>query len=478
MDFRDARIAQLEAEVAAKDARIAQLEAEVAQLRTLLSQALGRIAELERQLRQNSQNSSKPPSSDGPGVARASKKRKGRKPGGQPGHKGHHRVLVGPERVDQMHEVKPTTCRKCQAALAGEDSRPKRHQVVEVPQLRAHVTEYRLHRLRCAECGAKTRARLPEGVPRGAFGPNLTALVAFLTGRMRLSKREGHQFVVEALGIPVSVGSVSTVEARASAALAAPYAEVEAQVRTQPWVHMDETGWWQTRRRAWLWVRASRQLSVFRVAPTRSKAEAQRQLDPHFQGVWVTDRFAGYSWVPLGQRQVCWAHLVRDFRALAESPGVAGLVGRGLVAQAEALFVLWRRYQDGHLNAWTYGRKMAPVKKRMHWLLKLGSVLSPGRPSRLCAGLLKLWPALWRFTRLDGVEPTNNRAERDLRLAVLWRKGSFGTHSEAGSRFMERMLTVTATLRTQGRGVLAFLRDAVTAALHGHPAPSLLPAGT
>ncbi|WP_281248480.1 IS66 family transposase [Stigmatella aurantiaca] len=111
-------------------------------------------------------------------------------------------------------------------------------------------------------------------------------------------------------------------------------------------------------------------------------------------------------------------------------------------------------------------------------LLRLGAVLAPSRPSRQCAALLKLWPALWRFTRLEGVEPTNNKAERDLRLAVLWRKGSFGTHSPQGSRFIERLLTVTASLRAQGRSVLTFLREAMQASLHSAPAPSLLPTQT
>jgi len=469
LDPRDARIAELEAQLAAKDARIAQLEA-------LLAQALSRIAELERQVGQHSKNSSRPPSSDGPGVERRPKSPTGRKPGGQKGHKGHYRVLVGPERVQQFKECKPRQCRQCHGALEGEDSRPRRHQVVEVPPLTARITEYRLHRLACGQCGARTRAALPTAVPSTCFGPHLTALLAFMTGRMRLSKREAREFLVEALGVSVSVGSISTVERRASAALGSVYQQAEAFVRIQPWVNMDETGWRQTRRRAWLWVRATRKVSVFRVAKTRSQTEAKEQLGQAFQGVALTDRFAGYNWVDTAQRQLCWAHLARDFQALSQWEGMAGLVGQGLVAQACALFAAWGRYQGGRLNAWNLGRKLAPIKKRVRAFLEWGAALAPGRPSRQCAGLLKFWPALWRFTQLDGVEPTNNKAERDLRLAVLWRKGRFGTHSPQGSRFTERLLTVTASLRAQGRSVLAFLREAMAAALHGNPAPSLLPA--
>jgi transposase len=360
-DPRDARIAELEALLATKDRRIEQLEAEVCELKGLLAQALRRIAELERQVAQNSQNSSRPPSSDGPGVVRRAKGPSGKKPGGQKGHKGHHRALVSPERVNATQEVKPSTCRKCQQRLEGEDRRPQRHQVVEVPALTAQVTEYRLHRLACGQCGARTRAALPKEVPSTCVGPHLTALLAFMTGRMRLSKREAREFLVEALGVSVSVGSISAVEGRASAALSPVYQQAEAFVRPQPWVNMDETGWRQRRRRAWLWVRATRKVSVFRVASTRSKSEAQGQLGEDFRGVAITDRFVGYNWVDTAQRQVCWAHLARDFQGLSQEQGLAGLVGQALVAQTSALFHAWGRYKRGRLNAWNVGRKLAPV---------------------------------------------------------------------------------------------------------------------
>ncbi|WP_425442907.1 IS66 family transposase [Stigmatella aurantiaca] len=164
----------------------------------------------------------------------------------------------------------------------------------------------------------------------------------------------------------------------------------EAFVRTQPWVNMDETGWRQRSRRAWLWVRATRKVSVFRVASTRSKSEAQGQLGEDFQGVAITDRFVGYSWVNTAQRQVCWAHLARDFQALSQGEGLAGLVGQALVAQTSALFQAWGRYKRGRLNAWNVGRKLAPIKKRVRAFLELGAALAPGRASRQCSALLKL----------------------------------------------------------------------------------------
>lgn len=462
-DARDVRIAELEGLLRAALGRITQLEAEV--------------ADLKRQVEKNSSNSSKPPSSDGPATDRPEKKKTGRKPGGQPGHKGTTRELLPPERVDATVVVKPASCRRCTSALTGEDSHPHRHQVVEVPPLTAHVTEYQLHRLQCADCGAATSAELPSGVPTGVCGPNLMALIAFLTARLRLSKREGVEFLTEALGVKLSVGALSDVEVRVAGALEAPYRTAESFLRRQGAVHIDETGWRQARRRAWLWVRVARKVAVFRVARERSRAEAKRQLGEDFGGVTVTDRFAGYAWVDVHRRQVCWAHLLRDFRALSGWEGAAGVVGASLLAQGERLFVVWGRYQDGDIHQDTLRRYMAPVRREVERLLLVGAHLEAGRPRRFCKGLRKLSPALFRFMKLDGVEPTNNPAERAVRPAVLWRKGSFGTHSEEGSRFAERMLTVTATLRAQGRSVLVFLREAMTAWLHGTSAPSLLPTG-
>lgn len=169
---------------------IAQLETRVAEQQPQVEVLQARIAELEERLRQTSQNSSRPPSSDAPAVSRPAKRPpSGRAPGGQPGHEGHYRLLLPGEQVDAVIPVRPTHCGGCGAPLHGEDPTPRRHQVTELPRVQSQVTEYQLHTLACAQCGRRTAAALPVGVSTGAFGPRLAATVAVCTGVYHLSKR-------------------------------------------------------------------------------------------------------------------------------------------------------------------------------------------------------------------------------------------------------------------------------------------------
>jgi hypothetical protein len=290
----------------------AALRGENATLKDQLGAALARIAELEARLGMNSRNSSKPPSSDPPNVAaRPKRKPSGRRRGGQPGHKGTTRPLLPPEQVDSIIDLKPEKCDRCGRALAGDDPKPTRRQVIDVPPVKPDVTEYRRHTLQC-ECGARTTAPLPPGVTESAFSPRIKAMSAMCTGVYRLSRRVADGLMEDFFGVDMSLGSVSACEQTVSEAVAAPVAEARKYVESAPVAHA-------------------------------------------------------------------------------------------------------------------------------------------------------------------GVEPTNNAAERALRPAVLWRKGSFGSASERGSRFVERMLTVAATCRQQGRSVLEYLVAAVEATARGETAPSLLP---
>ena len=197
-------------------ARVAELEAQVATL-------LARVTDLEARLGQNSRNSSKPPSSDSPGAPKRPKRKpSGRKRGGQPGHEGRTRELLLPEQVDEIFELKPEKCGRCGAALRGADLSPQRRQVTEVPKVKPHVTEYRLHALGCPRCGETTRAQLPAGVPSGAFGARLQAMVAVCTGVWRLSKRTAEELLRDLFGAKISLGSVSACEETVSEVLAEP----------------------------------------------------------------------------------------------------------------------------------------------------------------------------------------------------------------------------------------------------------------
>jgi transposase len=449
----------------------AQLQARIAELKT-------RIAELEERLRQSSQNSSRPPSSDAPSVARPAKRPpSGRAPGGQPGHEGHARLLLPVEQVDRVVPVKPPQCGGCGAPLHGEDPTPRRHQVTELPRVRPHVTEYQLHTLTCAACGLPTAAAEPAGVPPGAFGPRLTATIALCSGLYHLSKRATAGLLADLFGVDLALGTVTACEQTVSAALAAPVVEAHAYVQQQPVVHADETGWREARQRAWLWVAVSPLVTVFLVHARRGVVAARALLGT-FAGILVTDRWGAYLAWPLARRQLCWAHLLREFTAFSERGGAAARIGQALRREATQMFASWYRVRDGTVARAAFQAEMRARRRRVHRWLRQGAACPHAKTAGTCRELLKLAPALWTFVDVPGVEPTNNAAERALRPAVLWRKGCFGTHSADGSRFVERLLTVAATLKHQHRNVVDYLTAACTAALHGQPSPSLLPATT
>jgi len=439
----------------------------------LLRQAR-RIAALEARLAQTSQTSSRPPSSDPPETPRPHRPPSGRRPGGQPGHPGHSRPLLPVAQVHAVVPVRPTRCHRCGRRLGGTDPAPWRHQVTEVPKVSPLVTEYQLHCLGC-RCGARTRAPLPRGVPAQRFGPRLQALAAVCTGVYRLSRRTTVGLLQDLCGVDLALGSVSACEQAASQALAAPVAAAHAHVQWQPVAHVDETGWREARRRAWLWVAATAWVTVFLVQARRSAGAAHALLGA-FAGILTSDRWTAYRRWPLRDRQLCWAHLRRHFAAFAAVPGTAGRLGQALLAETDQMFAWWHRVRDGTLARASFRVYMSPLRQRVEALLRLGSHCRHAPTAATCRELLALAPALWTFVRVPGVEPTNNAAERALRPAVLWRKGSFGSHSPAGSRFAERMLTVAATLKPQHRNVVDYVTLACTAALRGEPAPSLLPA--
>jgi transposase len=159
---------------------------------------------------------------------------------------------------------------------------------------------------------------------------------------------------------------------------------------------------------------------------------------------------------------------------LVDRGGEAGSVGRWGLAEIERLFALWHRFRAGEFARQDLRRRLVPLQARLGRLLRRGQANPDRKAAALCRELTKWWAALWTFARVEGVEPTNHGAERALRPAVLWRKGSFGSDSEAGSRFAERLLTVVASCRQQGRPLLDFLLAAGAAALRGSRPPSLL----
>jgi transposase len=280
--------------------------------------------------------------------------------------------------------------------------------------------------------------------------------------------------MADLFGVELAVGTVSACEQAVSAAVAAPVAAAHRYVQQQEVVHVDETGWRQGRHRAWLWVMVSTVVTVFLIHARRSTTAA-RSLIGECEAILVSDRWSAYKHWPIEQRQLCWAHLLREFTAFTERGGAAARLGRALLKDADTMFAGWHRVREGTWSRPRFWREMRPLRRRVEQRLRRGAQDTEGKTAATCRDLVQLATALWTFIDVPGVEPTNNAAERALRPAVLWRKGCFGTHSAAGSRFAERMLTVATTLKQQGRNVVDYVAQACVASLHGQPPPSLLP---
>lgn len=438
-----------------------------------------RVSDLEAQLAKHSGNSSKPPSSDPPSAPpRPPSPKTERKRGAQKGHAGTHRPLLPPEQVSEIVVHRPTTCCACHLDLPPDldpSGPPIRQQVWELPPIRPIVTEHQYLPVICPGCQTSQHAPRPADVPTGCFGPHVTALVAVYHGRYHLSTRDVVTLLDEVYGIPLSLGSVPRLYQLASSALAPVYDEVQTAVQTQAVVNVDETGWPEAGRQRYLWAAVSRVGTLFQVA-RRSRAALEALLGAEFGGIVGSDRYGAYARIPLKRRQICWAHLKRDWTFFSERDGPVGAWGAAGLVQIGALFDVWHRFREGESGRVEVQREMELIRVELWKLVEAGRDELPWEKARrFCRELRLLWEGLWRFVEEEGVEPTNNAAEQAVRPAVLWRKGCYGTQSEAGSRFVERILTVVTTARQQQRDVLAFIAEAVRASWEGRPAPLLMP---
>lgn len=447
---------------------------------------------LKEQVKQNSKNCSKPPSQDvGKGFKPKHKQEGKKKPGAQPGHEGHERWLYPIEQCQSVKDYYPDTCIECGEPLAGEDSEPYRVQIVEIPKVVPQVSEHRFHCRPCERCGVLTRA-WDEGIINGSgYGESVVAHVAVLSGQYRQSHQMVQELMDELFPVKISVGSINRLRQESCEAVAQVVEQAHQYVQAQGTVNMDETSFAQgngdgknpSGRQGWLWVMVTPLVSYFAVWLGRSQEVCQNLLGETFTGIVNSDRFSGYNALDIERRQLCWAHLKRDFTRIAERTGVSGELGNALLEQQRLLFELWYRVRDGTLSPSELVSVVTPIRQRVHTLLVEGASYAIAKSEktplaktvRTCQQLLKVESALWTFVTTEGVEPTNNAAERALRPAVLWRKNSFGSQSQAGSLFVSRMLTVVTTLRSQNRPVLDYLVEACRAARQGRSAPSLLP---
>jgi transposase len=389
----------------------ARLEAQDAQLAALSE----RVEELEQRLKRDSRNSSLPPSHDPPWLGKRGRSRgTGRTQGGQPGHPGHGRSLLPIERVTEVVEHWPHRC-SC-GHVFGEDEReppavPARHQVAELPPLAVEISEHRLQRLCCPECGRTVRAELPAGVPCGCFGPKLEAAIAALTVRNRLSRRQLVELLEELFGCPIAIGTIDAILTRTGETLEPVYDELLEQTRVAGALNIDETGWYLSGEPRTLWGVFSKRTAVLRIAPDRGKQHLHGLIGDEFAGVVGSDRFSAYNSLEPERRQVCWSQLRRDFTFHADlGLGAQETFGLDGLEVTWNVFHAWKQFlQDGDRAA--LRRRVEAAKDQLWPLLEWGS---RGKRQRhvhaLAKNLLKLWPALWTFAEVPDVEPTNNAA--------------------------------------------------------------------
>lgn len=478
--------------ILAQQQEIQALKLENQRLQDQLMVLATELASLRERTGRTSRNSSRPPSSDGPGFQPQERRQgSGRKRGGQQGHPGHGPELLPSERVDDAVNYHPRTCRRCGTLLEGEDPDPLRHQVIEIPPIRPVVIEHRLHRLVCPCCSTSTCAPLPADVELSRYGPRLSALVGLLGAAFPLSIGKIQTLLHHVLGVDVARSSIVAILQKLSASLEQPNAEAQRAAQQQPVAYVDETGAPTGNadgqnprgRRGWLWVSATPVATIFMHCLSRSATAAQELLGHSFAGTVVSDRYSAYNYLPLEQRQICWAHLIRDITAIAERSGVSGEIGAELLSLQQQLFEAWHRWKDGSIEWRQLQQACWPIRLAFEQILERvvalgcqkGEKTPWARTVRTCRQLQKQSQAFWTFLEQQGIEPTNNTAERALRHAVIQRKVSHGVQSRQGGICRARLLTVTTTLRQHGRDIWDFLEQTWIAHHRGGVMPSLLP---
>jgi transposase len=457
-----------------------------------VGQHADRLKRLEGQVRQDSRTSSRPPSQDPPKSrqqrraearekAKELQRRDGerREPGAQPGHRGAGRELKPEDQIDEIVDHYPDACAGCGDRFVpqqhGPGGRFGRHQICELPPISVIWTEHRTHQLRCRSCRARTSAQLPVGIAGSPFGSRLQAAIVTLTAAYRISRRGIVELARDLFGVTLSTGTADAICQRASESLAGPYLHLHDRVLDQHAVHVDETGWRTGGDGRALWTATTADAVLLQIAEHCNREQFNQLIGTSYSGIVISDRWPGFSHLDPTRRQVCWSHIQRDFRRHGDGLAEQKTFGEQGVPLVARVFAAWRAFQHEHHDRARLGAEIAHVQTELRALLEAASAKSARNRwhRRFANNLLKVWPALWTFTTIDGVEPTNNPAERSLRAPVIHRKLSHGTRSHDGERFAERALSAAATCRLQHRSLFAYLSDLIVADTRGDPFPLL-----
>ena len=460
---------------------IQESQAHTQELHQLIQQVIEKVEKLEienRELRarinSNSNNSSKPPSSDFKKNKKA-KQSSGKPSGGQKGHRGHFRALMDESLVDQIVECNTiAACEDCggEVILTG---RHVRHQVHELPEIKLAVTEYRLAIGQCSCCLHQQMAVLPLGVSWGITGPRLTSFMSMMVTKYQLSRRMLVEFLKEHVNFQISLGTVFNKQRLVNQILKGPIDALLPIIKGESSTNMDETSHRQSGKNYWTWVIASKTAAYFKITKSRGK-KVVGELMHDFKHTLISDRYSIYNYFDSSQRQLCWAHLIRDFTRLRQHHDkVISRIGKRLLENATQLFENWHRFKKGNITRVDLMREVAPIMRVVGEYLEQGSYTDPKlRAARFCKNLLEHFSALWTFLEYENVEPTNNHAERCLRSLVIWRKKYFTTHSDHGSEYVARTASLLRTTQLQKNSAYQYLSQAIDKHFSKQPIPHII----
>lgn len=436
-------------------------------LKGLLKSALERIVKLEAKINRNSKNSSKPPSTDQKGDTPENSEKKTRK-----SRPGRARTPYPPERVDRHVDCVLDKCPHCNSYNIREiHGSLFSWQQVDLPSVQAIVTQFNCHRYWCRSCWQNSLGSPPPGIPSSAFGPKLMALIVELTGRFHMAKRDAMLLVRDLYGVEISEGSIVNLEERASMALDPIYERIHHFVIQKAVArYLDETTWRNDGKRRYIWLATSTLAAYYRIDPCRSQEAFFKVVGTHLNVPSVTDRYGVYRALD-GPHQYCLAHLIRDFHSFVEEGGDSGQVALKLEQELRKACGIHGSWRTGKISSRQRKLRLSHSRRRLDGLFGDAMAVGSDKLAGLCMHLEDEFEHLWTFVSTEGVEPTNNMAERDLRKLVLWRKKSYGTRSARGQRFVERITSVVETIKKNGANVLGYLEGAIRAFIQRQSPP-------
>ena len=443
----------------------------------LVNDLAKRIEQLEESQDLHSRNSAKPPSQESP-KQRAQRKKKrptGRSHGAQPGDPKHERALLPADQVDWIQRYYPAGHCACGGEIQPESAPCHRHQLFDLPKVKFTVAEFQVYAGTCGHCQTRQVPKLPDWVPSGQMGAGLISWIALVSGQYHLSTRQIQSLLQQQWQLTFSVGAISQAQKPVSGWLQPLTAQIGEAVRQAGVAHADETTHYRSSERRWLWTLCTDSAVYFLTHYSRGKGAAAELLQD-FNGILISDRHGGYTDHPPDQRQLCWAHLIRNLERIAERRGPAGALGNRLVRGARLMIRVEHRWRQSGYRSARHRHRLERLRHVFRKALEHGAQHHAGtRTGNQCQRLLKDEAMFWTFLNHPGIPLTNNAAERALRPYVIWRKTSFASQSHRGDQFRPLILSITETCKRLGLRTYDIIRKACEQGQRGEDVTIRLP---